>query len=277
MKALLTGANGMLGRDVMAALADRITLLPYPKEALDIADPRAVARVIEAEAPDLVINCAAYTDVDGCESQWETAVMVNALGPRNLAVAADRVGAALVHVSTDYVFDGTASAPYTEFDPVAPATAYGRSKLAGEEAVRTHCRRHYILRTAWLYGEHGGNFVHTMLKLARERERLSVVDDQVGNPTWTRDVARVIGELADTGAYGTYHATARGECSWHGFARAILKEKGIDTPVDAVTSDAFPRPAKRPAYSGLANLCLSALGIEMGSWERSLKAYLERM
>lgn len=275
MKLLLTGAGGMLARDVMATLADRHQIHPFPEEALDITDFAAVRRAVDGLRPDLIVNCAAFTDVDRCETEPGPAFAVNALGPRHLAVAAHGAGAALLHVSTDYVFDGTATAPYGEFDPVGPVTAYGRSKLAGELEVRAHCPRHYIVRSAWLYGAHGRNFVHTMLQLAAQRERLTVVDDQVGNPTWTVELARAIGALMETGAFGTYHASAEGEASWYAFAREILRLKGVATPVDPVPSTAFPRPARRPAFSALDKGCLRALGLTMRPWREALADYLK--
>lgn len=265
----------MLARDVMAELAGRHQIHPFPEEALDITDFSAVRRVVGDIRPDLVVNCAAFTDVDGCETRQAAAFAVNALGPRHLAVAAHEAGAALMHVSTDYVFDGTATSPYTEFDPVGPATAYGRSKLAGELEIRAHCPRHYIVRSAWLYGAHGNNFVHTMLRLAGERERLTVVNDQFGNPTWTVELARAMGALMEIGAFGTYHATAKGVASWYDLAREALRLKGVGTPVDPVDSAAFPRPARRPAYSALDTDCLSRLGIAMRPWTDALAEYLK--
>lgn len=276
MKVLVTGANGMLGRDVTAHLASRHQVRPHPREVLDVTDPRAVLEAVTALAPEAVVHCAGFTDVDGAEARRDEAFRVNALGARNVAVAADAVGAVLVHVSTDYVFDGSAAEPYTEFDPPAPINAYGRSKLAGEEAVRTHCRRHFILRTAWLYGAHGKCFVRTILRAARERDALEVVDDQVGSPTWTVDVARVIGEVLETGAFGTYHASAEGQCSWYAFACAILKARGIDTPVRPVATSRVPRPARRPPFSVLRNLCLEALGVRMRPWDEALTDFLAR-
>ncbi len=275
MKILLSGANGMLGRDLIACLAATHEVHPFPLAALDITDGRAVTEAVADIGPELIVNCAAYTDVDGCEDHQERAWRVNALGPRHLALAAERIGAALLHVSTDYVFDGTADTPYTEFDLVAPVTAYGRSKLAGEEEVRRHCARHFIVRSAWLYGAHGSNFVGTMLRLAAERDTLNVVMDQVGNPTWTVELAGVIARLIETESYGTYHATATGEISWHGFALEILRLKGRVTDVLPVTSEQFPRPARRPAYSALDNLCLRNLGITMRPWAEALAEYLD--
>lgn len=274
MKILLTGANGNLGRDVTAHLAPRHQVLPHPREALDVTDPRAVLETVAAVAPEAIVHCAGFTDVDGAEARRDEAFRVNALGARHVAVAADAVGALLVHVSTDYVFDGAAAEPYTEFDLPAPLNVYGRSKLAGEEAVRTHCRRHFILRTAWLYGAHGRNFVGTILRAAREKDALDVVDDQVGCPTWTLEVARVIGEVIDTGAFGTYHASAEGQCSWYAFACAVLKARGIDTPVRPVDTERVPRPARRPPYTVLRNLCLEALGVRMRPWDEALAEFL---
>jgi dTDP-4-dehydrorhamnose reductase len=276
VKVLVTGANGMLGRDVTALLAPAHQVLPFPREALDIADPEAVREAFGQARPDWVVNCAAFTDVDGAEARRADAFAVNALGARNVALAAEAVGAALAHVSTDYVFDGAAPHPYTEFDRTGPINAYGLSKLAGEEAVRTHCRRHFVVRSAWLYGRHGRNFVWTILKAARERGSLEVVDDQVGSPTWTADLARVLADLLATEAYGTYHASAEGTCSWYAFTGAILKAKGLDTPVRPVTSDRFPRPARRPANSVLDNLCLRALGMAMRPWDAALAEFLAR-
>ncbi len=274
MRILLTGANGMLGRDLMAQLGADHQVHPFPRQALDVTDPQAIWRTVTELDAELIINCAAYTDVDGCERHPRDANRLNALAPRYLAVAAQETGAALLHVSTDYVFDGTGTTPYTEFDPVGPATAYGRSKLAGEHEIRRHCPRHFIVRTAWLYGAHGGNFVDTMLRLAGERDHLNVVVDQVGNPTWTVDLARAIGRLIDTNAYGTYHGTAEGEVSWHGLAREIFRLRGLTTEVQPVTSEQFPRPAKRPAYSSLDNVCLGELGIHMRPWNEALADYL---
>jgi dTDP-4-dehydrorhamnose reductase len=276
VKVLVTGANGMLGRDVTAVLAPRHQVLPHPREALDVTDPRAVLEAVKSLGPGAVVNCAGFTDVDGAEERRDEAFRVNALGARHAAVAADAAGAVLVHVSTDYVFDGTAAEPYTEFDRPAPLSVYGRSKLSGEEAVRTHCRRHFILRTAWLYGAHGRNFVHTILRAAREKDVLEVVDDQVGSPTWTLDVARVIGEVLETGAFGTYHAAAEGQCSWYAFACAILKARGIDTPVRPVETSRVRRPARRPPYSVMRNLCLEALGVRMRRWDEALADFLAR-
>ena len=276
MKIALIGAAGMLGRDVMDVMAAHHPMHPYPKAALDITDADQVVQAMEKLQPDAVINCAAFTNVDGCETAPDTAMRVNGDGAKNLAVAADKVGARLLHISTDYVFDGTAKVPYVESDPVAPVTEYGKSKLAGEEAVRGACDRHFIMRTAWLYGAHGNNFVATMLKLAAEKDQLTVVDDQVGSPTWTRDLAQAIRQLIETDAFGTYHATNGGQCSWYGFAREIFRLGGVATKVLPVTSDQFPRPAKRPAFSALNTGALTALGITLRPWEEALAAFLQK-
>ncbi len=274
MKIALIGAAGMLGRDVMDVMAAHHPMHPYPKEALDITDAGQVVQAMEKLQPDAVINCAAFTNVDGCETEPDTAMRINGDGAKNLAVAADKVGARLLHISTDYVFDGTAKVPYVESDPTGPVTEYGKSKLAGEEAVRGACDRHFIMRTAWLYGAHGNNFVATMLKLAAEKDQLTVVDDQVGSPTWTRDLAQAIRQLIETDAFGTYHATNSGQCSWYGFAREIFRLGGIATKVLPVTSDQFPRPAKRPAFSALNTGALTALGITLRPWEEALAEFL---
>lgn len=275
---LLTGTNGQLGQDLLALL-DQDTAykaITTRREDLDIADGEAVSSFVEEVRPSVIVNSAAMTDVDGCESDPETAFAVNASGARHLAAAAEAINAKLVHISTDYVFDGTKDGAYTEDDPPNPVNAYGASKLKGEELVRSACSRHFIVRTAWLYGQHGFNFVKTMLRLAQTHERLQVVDDQRGSPTWTRDLARQIQALISAGYYGTYHATSQGSCSWYAFAKAIFQELDISVEVDPVVSEAFPRPARRPQNSVLDNQCLRDhnLGI-MPHWTDALRRFLD--
>ncbi|WP_314220032.1 dTDP-4-dehydrorhamnose reductase [Streptomyces zaehneri] len=259
MRWLVTGAGGMLGRDTVEELARRgEDVTGLDRTGLDITRPGSVARAFAAYRPDLVVNCAAYTAVDDAEADEARALLVNAEGPRLLAAACAAHGARLVHVSTDYVFDGEARAPYREDGPPAPRTAYGRTKLAGERAVRTVLPdAGVIVRTAWLYGVHGRSFVRTMLELEARRDTVDVVDDQRGQPTWSADVAARVADLgpkAGRGATGVFHATAAGEATWYDLAREVFRSVGADPDrVRPTTGDAFPRPAPRPAYSVLAH------------------------
>jgi dTDP-4-dehydrorhamnose reductase len=254
MRTVVVGAGGMLGQEVEADLA-------LTRAQLDVSDRSAVRDAISPD--DLVINCAAWTDVDGAEEHEEDALRVNGEGARNVAEAAGRV----VYVSTDYVFDGTKSEPYVESDPVNPQSAYGRTKLAGERATAEANPRHHIVRTSWLFGPGGGNFVETILRLAGERDSVRVVDDQVGKPTFTRHLAPALLELAATEDYGIHHRAGGGQCSWFEFAREIVARAGADCRVEPCTTEEFPRPAARPAYSVLA-------GGELPSWQQGLEEYL---
>lgn len=273
MRILVTGANGQLGREV-ARQAGGHELVLADRRRLDIADEAAVRVLLREIKPQAVIHCAAYTNVDGAESDADGAFRVNAAGARNIAAGCLEQQARMVYVSTDYVFDGQTTAAYREFDPVNPQTVYGRTKFQGEQLVRQILGRHYIVRTAWLYGD-GGNFVRTMLKLAEERQELRVVADQTGTPTSTVDLARVIYQLLASDAYGTYHATCQGHCTWHEFAGEIFKQAGKEVRVVPVASGEFPRPAKRPAYSVLDNYMLRmTLGDPMRQWQAALQEYL---
>ncbi|GAA1059520.1 dTDP-4-dehydrorhamnose reductase [Agromyces bracchium] len=271
MRVLITGANGMLGRDLQAALAGReVTALA--RADLDVTDAAAVAAAVAGH--DVVVNCAAYTKVDDAESHEEQAYAVNATGTANLAAACATLGARLVTVSTDYVFDGNATEPYAEDLPRDPINAYGRTKAAGEElALAAHPDGTYVVRTAWLYGEHGPNFAQTMLNLAKSKDTWSVVDDQLGQPTWTADLAAQIVALLDSDApAGVYHGTNSGQATWYEFARAVLEEAGLDperiTPTD---SSSFVRPAPRPSYSVLGHGAWASAGIaEMRPWRDAL-------
>ncbi|MEU5665317.1 dTDP-4-dehydrorhamnose reductase [Streptomyces longwoodensis] len=259
MRWLVTGAAGMLGRDTVAELARRgEDVTGLDRAALDVTRPDAVEDALAAHRPDLVVNCAAYTAVDAAEHDEPRALRVNGDGPAHLARACARHGARLVHVSTDYVFPGTARTPYAEDAPPAPRTAYGRTKLAGERAALTAlpdaCA---VVRTAWLYGAHGTSFVRTMLDLERRRDTVDVVADQRGQPTWSADVAARIADLGPRvgpALHGVFHATAAGEATWYDLARAVFRAAGADPDrVRPAPSDAFPRPAPRPAYSVLAH------------------------
>jgi dTDP-4-dehydrorhamnose reductase len=273
VRVLITGASGMLGRDLQEALADRdVTALG--RADLDVTDADATRDAVAGH--DVVINAAAYTKVDDAESHEDDAYAVNATGAANLATAASLAGARLVQVSTDYVFDGSATSPYAEDEPYAPISAYGRTKAAGERmALEANPGATFVVRTAWLYGAHGPNFAKTMLKLAASKDTWTVVDDQVGQPTWTGDLARQIVALLDADAPGgVYHGTNAGRVSWFGFARAVLEEAGLDperiTPTD---SSGFVRPAPRPAFSVLGHDAWSRAGLApMRDWREALTA-----
>ena len=252
-----------------------IELISLDLPKFDITDLETVLDKVVSETPDVIINCAAYTDVDGCENNKDTAFKANALGAKNLAVAAEKVGAKIVHVSTDYIFDGKGEESYKEYDNPNPQTVYGQSKLLGEKFVQQFSSKLFIFRTAWLYGE-GNNFVRTMLKLAEEHEELNVVNDQIGSPTSTVDLAKVIVDLMGTEHYGVYHATCEGQCSWYDFAKKIFEIKDVDVKVSPVSSDEFKRDAERPKYSVLDNYMLKLINKNnFRHWEESLKEYLE--
>jgi dTDP-4-dehydrorhamnose reductase len=278
---LVTGAGGMLGRDLLAALdragvPDAAVTAPA-RAALDITDPAAVTAVVEAATGpgDVVVNCAAWTAVDDAETHEAEAFAANAIGPQLLARACALTGARLVQLSTDYVFDGTATSPYLLDAPAAPRSAYGRTKVAGEWAVRAELPHgHWILRTAWLYGEHGASFVRTMARLESERDVVEVVDDQHGQPTWSRDLAeRIVALVAADAPAGTYHACASGRTSWHGLAVEVFRELGANpSRVRPTTSASFVRPAPRPAYSVLDLSGWDKAGLApMRDWREALR------
>jgi dTDP-4-dehydrorhamnose reductase len=252
LKVLLTGAAGQLGTSLQDELAGRqVTALE--RDALDITRLDAVRAAIEAHRPELVINCAAYNAVDAAETEIDAAFRGNALGPRNLAVATAAAAIPLVHVSTDYVFDGEAGRPYHEFDRPYPASVYGASKLAGEEAVRSLNARHFIIRTAWVYHPRGRNFANTILALARKGP-VRVVDDQHGSPTYAPHLAEGILRLVQSAAYGTYHIAGRGGTTWFGFAVTLFRALGVDAELQSITTEQFPRPAKRPRFAVLTTI-----------------------
>lgn len=277
MRWLITGSYGQLGTDLQAVLADDPDAVVHAVDVdtLDITDLGAVRAAIEQFGPDVVVNAAAYTAVDAAEDDEETAYKVNATGPAVLAAAIAPTTARLIHVSTDYVFRGDGSAPYEVDDTPDPQSAYGRTKLAGELAVRELLPEHgYVVRTAWVYGGTGKNFVKTMARLERERDTLTVVDDQRGSPTWSADLARALVELGRSEApAGTYHVTGAGETTWHGFTRAIFEELGADPErVQPISSDKYPQKAKRPAYSVLSDSAWRAAGLTpMPQWRDALR------
>ncbi|MEU7471587.1 dTDP-4-dehydrorhamnose reductase [Streptomyces sp. NPDC044984] len=276
---LVTGAGGMLARDVLARLAAAgVPAVAVTRAELDITDPAAVREVLAGHRPVAVVNCAAWTAVDDAETREDDALRVNGDGPRHLAEACRELGAVLLHVSTDYVFPGDADEPYAEDAPTGPRSAYGRTKLAGEQAVlATLPDRGFVVRTAWLYGAGGGNFVRTMIKLESVKDTLDVVDDQRGQPTWTVDLAdRLVrlgqAALAGTAPAGVYHGTSAGETTWFGFTREIFRLLGADPErVRPTTSAAFARPAPRPAYSVLGHSRWQRAGIEpIRDWSEGL-------
>ncbi|RWZ46353.1 dTDP-4-dehydrorhamnose reductase [Labedella phragmitis] len=277
MRYLITGASGMLGRDLQDALAGReVTALG--RADLDVTDLDAVRAAVAGH--DAVINAAAYTKVDDAETDEEAAFAVNATGPRNLAIAARETGAKLVTISTDYVFDGFATSPYAEDTTRDPINAYGRTKAAGEEAaIAEHPDGTYVVRTAWLYGAHGPNFAATMVRLSASHDTLSVVTDQLGQPTWTKDLAERIVALLDADApAGVYHGTNAGITSWHGFTRAIFEELDLDPErVLETDSSTFARPAPRPAYSVLGHDGWARAGLPpLRDWREALHDAVEQ-
>jgi dTDP-4-dehydrorhamnose reductase len=279
-RVLVTGATGMLGRDMTAALSGgQYDVVGTTRADLDVTDPEATLAAVAGF--DVVVNCTAWTAVDDAQSHEPEAFAVNAIGPANLARACARHGARLAHVSTDYVFAGDAKEPYPEDAPPAPRSAYGRTKAAGEWAVRAELPRgHWIVRTAWLYGEHGNNFVRTMARLERERETLDVVDDQRGQPTWSRDLADAIVSLIDVEApTGTYHGTSSGECTWFDLAQEVFTGLGADPGrVRPTTSESYRRPAPRPAYSVLGHDGWARSGLSpIRPWKEALAEALPRL
>lgn len=279
MKVLITGGRGQLGLELSRQLVehgDKYEIISTDYDVLDITNFNKVQSYLHEHRPDIVINCAAHTAVDQAEEDVENAYKINALGPKHLAIVCDEIGAKLAQVSTDYVFDGENPEPRREDDAVGPQCIYGKSKLDGENHVKTFCKRHFIIRTAWLYGE-GNNFVRTMLKLSKTNSQLNVVGDQFGSPTYTKDLARVIIDLMHTQYYGTYHGTCEEACSWYDFACEIFRIMDNPIKINKVTSEEFVRPAKRPKYSVLDNFNLQLYGLNtFRTWQEALADYLEQ-
>ena len=277
MKILITGANGMLAKSVRARLKEENELICTDVADLDITDEEAVMNFVKENKPEYIVNCAAFTAVDKAEEVYDLAEKINANGPANLAKAAKAVDATLVHISTDYVFNGDldVSKSYVETDEVGPVTVYGKTKLHGEEQVKANTDKYYIFRTAWLYGD-GNNFVRTMLKLGNEKDELSVVADQHGSPTYAEDLANIIVEAIEKKIpYGLYHSTNQGFTTWYDFTKKIFELADIKCNVKPVTSEEFVRPAKRPKNSKLNKQKLLNQGVTVPTWEDGLKRYLE--
>ncbi|MBM6836754.1 dTDP-4-dehydrorhamnose reductase [Clostridium saudiense] len=295
MKILITGSNGQLGNELQRIISTGIAEIGQVSEViktsevfaldvdrLDITKLKEVKKVLSEINPDVVINCAAATNVDGCEANQDLAFKINAIGPRNLAMVCEEIGAKLVQVSTDYVFSGVGETPLTEFELTAPYSVYGKTKLLGEEYVRELSSKYYIVRTAWLYGYVGHNFVYTMMKLGSMKDEISVVNDQLGNPTHANDLAYHILKLIETEEYGIYHCTGKGECSWYDFASEIMKLSGSACKVNSCTSEEYkvmnPNAAKRPEYSSLDNMMLRCtVGDEMRDWKEALQSFMNNV
>lgn len=285
MKVLVTGAGGQLGKDVVSVLQDTgHEILGCDRQQLDITNLDQCYAVVNAFHPDAIIHCAAYTAVDAAESDVEGAYLVNATGTRNLVLAAEQVQAKLVYVSTDYVFDGNGQQPYHEYDNTNPQSIYGKSKRAGEILTQSLSSRYFIVRTSWLYGVHGNNFVKTMIRLAQEKPLLKVVNDQKGSPTYTVDLAQFIGRLIETENYGVYHASNSGACTWYEFTQAIIDEAAkilgikIEAQLEPCTTDEFPRPAPRPKNSVMEHISIRVNGFQdIRPWREGLQSFLQEL
>lgn len=295
MKIMITGCNGQLGNELQSILKSGKSeigsapqevlgaeVLPVDIDTIDISDISAVNEFVNANKPDVIINCAAMTNVDGCESDYVTAFKVNALGVKNLAVCAEKIGAKFVHVSTDYVFAGNGTKPYCEWDKVDPQSVYGASKALGEKYALAFCKKSFVVRTSWLYGYIGKNFVKTVRRVIKSNGGIGVVCDQRGNPTNANDLAHHLLKLAVTEEYGIYHCTGEGECSWYDFAVKIAEYSGLGDTVTPCTTEEynakFNVPTKRPEYSSLRNLALECtVGNEMRDWKVALKEYISKV
>lgn len=278
MRILIFGAAGQLGFELCKELRGEHEVLGITRTEVDITQLEQILEKAKTYDPDVIINVAAYTDVDGCEKDRGKAFLVNAIGARNVAIAARKVGAKLVHISTDYVFDGTKDTPYFEYDPPRPINVYGWSKLVGEQMVKEQNPRSFILRVAWLYSARRKNFVKTMLKLAQERDEIRVVNDQRGTPTFAGDVARQIKLLIETDFYGLYHCTSQGSCTRYEFAQEIFRLAGVPVRPIPVSSAEFPTHARRPANTTLENFMLKIQGMDiMPHWRDSLAAQIQKI
>lgn len=297
MKILLIGAKGQLGSQIMHIIKNgkselgsvpaevlNAEIIETDVDTLDITNLQIVKESVKTNMPDVVINCAAFTNVDGCEENYDAAFKVNAIGPRNLAMVCEELGSKLVNVSTDYVFDGEPrETQLREYDKVEPQSVYGTTKLQGENYVREFSSKYYIVRTAWLYGYEGNNFVYTMMRLGKDKDSITVVNDQKGNPTSANDLAYHILKIIETEEYGVYHCTAKGECTWYDFAKRIMELAGLNCVVNPISTEDYikginKKIAKRPAYSSLDNMMLRCtVGDDMRNWEEELETFMENI
>ncbi|MBO9131518.1 dTDP-4-dehydrorhamnose reductase [Bacillus sp. 165] len=279
MRVVVTGANGQLGKDVLKVLTScDCEVYPITREILDITDEQSVLAYMDKIQPNIILHGAAYTNVDAAESDQETAYKVNALGTKYLAQAAGKLGAKILYISTDYVFNGTATEPYETESPTNPIGVYGQTKLEGEKFVQEYAEKFFIVRTAWVFGVHGNNFVKTMMRLGKDRGEVGVVHDQIGSPTYTVDLAHFMVELMKTEKYGIYHATNDGQCSWYEFALEIFKQTRRNVKVTPLTTNEFPRPAKRPKYSVLSKKKIKEEGLTpLKNWKEALSTYLKEL
>lgn len=289
MKLLITGCEGQLGLELQSIIKegksqlgeiDKIyqtcQIVAVDVKDLDITDQSQVDAIMAKERPDVVVNCAAYTNVDGCEKEKDSAFKVNAIGAMNLAIACEKYQAKLCQISTDYVFDGSGRIPYSEYDHCVPTSVYGATKRLGEEYTKEFCSRYFIVRTSWLYGKNGKNFVKTVLRMMKEKKTMHVVNDQFGNPTYANDLAHHILKIILTEQYGIYHCSGKGICSWYEFAKKIVELAGVTGEIYPCTSEEYPTPTKRPAFSALDHVMLRcSVGDEMRHWEDALKAFFQ--
>lgn len=278
MRIVVTGAKGQLGQDIVKLLGQKHQVHGLSREQLDITNEAKCFQILKEINPDVIIHSAAYTAVDAAETDEEMAFKVNGHGTRNLALAAEQIGAKFVYISTDYVFDGKAVKVYREDDATNPQSVYGKSKRAGEMHVQSISSKHFIVRTSWVYGIYGNNFVKTMLHLAKTQDSLKVVSDQFGSPTYTVDLVGFLEQLIRTDRYGVYHASNTGVCSWYDFASAIFEESGSSIKVEPCSTEEFPRPAPRPRNSAMEHEAIRANGFEdLRPWREGLQAFLKEL
>jgi dTDP-4-dehydrorhamnose reductase len=274
-RVMITGANGQLGKQIVEDLDSKLyEIYPFDKKSLNITDMLQVGHVMKTIKPHIIIHCAAYTKVDKAEEEQDLAYLTNAIGTRNIAVMAQNVGAKLIYISTDYVFSGARIEGYHEFYIPKPVNVYGLSKYAGEQFVENFHNQYFIIRTSWLYGKYGNNFVKTMLKVSEEKESVSIVADQVGSPTYVRDLVFIIKELMHTSLYGTYHVSNSGACSWYEFAKKVFSCANKKVNILPISTEEFGAKALRPKYSILQHKMLKLNGFsQMPSWEEGLESF----
>lgn len=279
MKVLITGANGQLGYDISKELKSRnIDTVETDIKDFDLTDERETLSYIKKSNPDVVVHCAAYTAVDNAEDEEKQCMLVNGKGTKNVAKSCEEISAKMVYISTDYVFDGAGEVGYETNHQTGPLNVYGKSKLEGENAVKSICSKYFIVRTSWVFGLNGNNFVTTMIKLAKDRDSIRVVDDQVGSPTYTKDLTRLICNMIQTDKYGVYHATNEGVCTFADFAKEIIRQSGVECVVNSITTEEFGAKAKRPKNSRLSKQCLLDNGFEkLPHWEDALKRFIKEL